>query len=151
MPVIQTGSAEETRATAAVLAKTLASGDPHPFIIGLSGDLGSGKTTFIQGFARALGIKRRLLSPTFLIMRSYRLPRARAGYRTLFHLDAYRLQHGRETAALGFQKVVRDPANIVLVEWAGNIGAALPKNSIWIDFKHGRRENERFISLRNTK
>ncbi len=157
---LKTSSAEKTQAVAALLAKELDAKAPHPFVVGLSGELGSGKTTFIQGFARALGIKRRLLSPTFLLMRSYKLPRLRgrshsgevkartsASYRTLFHLDAYRLRHAGETEALKFKEVLRDPRNIVLIEWAENIRGALPRGAIRMRFTHGRKTDERSITI----
>ncbi len=147
---IQTNSAEETRKVAAVLAAELDKRAPHPLIIALDGDLGSGKTTFIQRLARALGIKRRLLSPTFLLMRSYPIPKPLAGYHKLYHLDAYRFKRAQETETIALQNVLCDSQNIILIEWAGNIKKALPKNSIWMKFEHGRRENERIISLRNT-
>jgi tRNA threonylcarbamoyladenosine biosynthesis protein TsaE len=143
----KTESDKETRGVAALMVRELRRGAPHPFVIGLSGELGSGKTTFTQGFAVALGVKRRLLSPTFLIMRSYHLPRAVAGYDKIFHLDAYRLRHRSETDVLGLAEILRDPKNIILIEWVENINGALPKNSIAIHFEHGKKENERFIQL----
>lgn len=142
----KTESAVETRALAAVFAKTLDAKAPHPLIVALEGELGSGKTTFIQGLASALGVKKRLLSPTFLLMRSYPLPRARSGYRKLYHLDAYRFRRAEETETIALQDILREPGNIVLIEWAGNIRGALPKNAVKIEFRHGRTENERMIA-----
>ncbi len=144
---LKTESDKETRGVAALMVRELKRGAPHPMVIGLSGELGSGKTTFTQGFAAALGVKRRLLSPTFLIMRSYRLPRAVAGYNKMFHLDAYRLHHRSETEVLGLADILRDPKNIVLIEWAENIKGTLPKNSIAIHFEHRKKENERIIRI----
>ncbi len=144
---LRTQSAQETRALAALMVKELRRGAPHPLVIGLTGELGSGKTTFIQGFAAALGVRRPLPSPTFLIMRSYPLPRPVAGYQKLFHLDAYRLRRHSETKVLGLTDILRDPTNIVLIEWAKNIRSALPKNIITIHCAHGQKENERFIRI----
>ena len=144
----KTGSAEQTQDVAALMVRELRSGAPRPLVIGMLGDLGSGKTTFIQGFAAALGIGRRLLSPTFLIMRSYRLPHAVAGYERLFHLDAYRLRRRDETEVLGLSDILHDPKNIIFIEWAGNIKSALPQNTIWMKFDHGRHEHERCIEVK---
>ncbi len=113
-------------------------------IVGLVGDLGAGKTTFVQGFARELGIKKHLPSPTFLIMRNYRV---KAGdYKMLWHMDAYRLKDANELAVLDFQDILEDKHNIVIIEWADKIKKILPKDAIWLNFTHGRKENERTIA-----
>lgn len=144
----RTDSAEKTRSIAAALAATLDGRSPHPLVIGLDGDLGSGKTTFIQGFARAIGIKRRLLSPTFLLMRSYPIPKPLARYGRLYHLDAYRFKRAEETESVALKDVLRDPRNIVIIEWAGNIKSVLPRDAIRMKFEHGRHEHERYIEVK---
>lgn len=115
-------------------------------VVGFTGNLGAGKTTFIQSLARGLGIKKRLTSPTFLIMRSYKI---KSGpYERLFHVDAYRLRKPGELKFLGFDAVKNNPKNIVLVEWAEKIRGLLPKKSIWINLSHGRKPNERFLNIK---
>ncbi len=115
----------------------------HSRAVALVGDLGAGKTAFVQGFAKALGIKRHLPSPTFLIFRNYEL-RA-TSFSRLYHVDAYRLTDAGELDVLDFDKVLADPSNIVLVEWADKIKEILPKDTIWLEFGHGKKEGERLI------
>ena len=148
---IKSRSPRETAALAGALAKEILKYKKSggAFVVGLTGNLGSGKTTFIQGFARALGVKKRLLSPTFLIIRKYQLQIT--NYQFLFHIDAYRIKRPNEINVLGFKEIVRDPKNIVLIEWADKIGKILPKKSLLINFRHGRRENERIIALHSNR
>lgn len=107
-------------------------------LIALRGDLGTGKTTFIQGFAAALGIKKRLTSPTFIIIRRYK---------NMYHIDCYRLKKPKEIIALGFKKIIANPQNKVLIEWADKIKKLLPKNTLWLEFKQGSQKNERIIKI----
>lgn len=119
------------------------------FIAGLSGELGAGKTTFIQGFARGLGIKHRLTSPTFLIIRNYKLPNYPiANYKSFYHIDAYRIKKPKELTGLGLREILANPKNIILIEWAEKIKRILPSKMIWIEFLHGRSTSERFIITR---
>lgn len=115
-------------------------------IIALQGNLGAGKTTFVQGFARGLGIKRRMMSPTFIIMRRFKIPRNKR-FKNLYHIDAYRIKKIDSLEAIGLEEVLADPTAIVLIEWPEKIDKALLKKAIWITFEHGKREHERVISL----
>ncbi len=139
---IKSRSPRETAAVAGTLAKEILKHKKRDgaFMVGLVGNLGSGKTTFVQGFARALGVRGRLLSPTFLIIKRYK---------NLYHIDAYRIKRPNEMGILGFKEIVRNPKNMVLVEWADRIRKILPKRTLIINFRHGRGENERIISLRS--
>ena len=110
--VLGTGSAGDTRAVAAALAVLCVPGD----VVLLSGDLGAGKTTFAQGFGRALGIDEPVTSPTFTLVRQYEVPPAPSGLRTLLHADVYRLDHLGEIADLGLGQLVED-GGVALVEW----------------------------------
>lgn len=103
-------------------------------IIGLSGELGSGKTTFAQFFAKNLGVKERVHSPTFVILKRYTLHVTR--YENLIHVDAYRIKNSKEIIALGWKKIISDKKNIILVEWAENIKKIFPKKHFWINLKH---------------
>lgn len=100
-------------------------------IICLYGELGSGKTTFSQGFAAGLGMKNRLLSPTFIVMRTYDLP----GGWEFHHLDLYRVNDSQELRDLGINEVLARQHNIVLIEWAERLGDFLPASRIDVNFK----------------
>jgi len=121
-------------------------------IIALHGDLGAGKTTFVQGFMKALGVKHRITSPTFLIIRKYEistpLRRGLVHYHHAYHLDLYRIHKPKELLDLGFKKIIQDQHAIVLIEWPERIKTLLPKNTIWIILEHGKTENERIIKMK---
>lgn len=138
----------ETGLIARDLAKELAKKKPskNSLVIGLSGELGTGKTTFIKSFIRALGVKKKVTSPTFLILRRFKLPKGGA-YKNVFHIDAYRLKESKELKEVGIKDVVSNPTNIVLVEWADKVRGVLPKEMIWLKFKHTEQENERQITI----
>lgn len=101
--------------------------------LALVGDLGSGKTTFIQGLAEGLGAKTRIISPTFILMRTYELPEEKAFY----HIDLYRIEHNLESEIgnLGIPDIWGKKDNIVAIEWAEKIKDLLPKNVAWIKFE----------------
>jgi|SRR3989344_5002038 len=116
-------------------------------VISLEGDLGAGKTTFTQGFADGLGIKEKIQSPTFVILKIYPLSSRRAKWenaRYLVHVDAYRLQ-AKDFKVLGWKEFIKNPNNIILVEWGNKIKNILPKNTIRIFFEHGKNSKERTI------
>jgi tRNA threonylcarbamoyladenosine biosynthesis protein TsaE len=123
-----TKSPAETAEIGAAFANTVTSawksGNPDvPSLFFLYGDLGSGKTTFSQGFAGRLGITSRLLSPTFIIVRRYNLS---DDTRYLYHLDLYRTHTARELDELGIDEIVSDRKSCVLVEWAEKFGNRIP-------------------------
>jgi len=119
-------------------------------VVGLIGDLGSGKTTFVQGFAKGLGIRHRMVSPTFLIFRRYKIPPT-PNFQPLtsfvVHMDAYRINGIKDLAPLHFKKLLADPRNLILIEWADQIKKALPKNTQWIHFSHGKHRKERHMHI----
>jgi tRNA threonylcarbamoyladenosine biosynthesis protein TsaE len=129
-----TNSYKETQKLAKDIAKNL---DFN--VIGLRGDLGGGKTTFTQGFAQALGVKDKILSPTFVILKKFKKTK---GY--LYHIDCYRLNNGKELLELGFDDIIKDKDNIVVLEWADLVDDILPKETIFIDFEF-INENKRKI------
>jgi tRNA threonylcarbamoyladenosine biosynthesis protein TsaE len=106
-------------------------------VIALSGNLGSGKTTFLQGFAKGLKIKENILSPTFVIMKRFG---------NFYHFDCYRINKPEEILELGFKKIISNPKNIVAIEWPEKIKDILPKNTIYINFKFVD-ENKRDIII----
>jgi len=114
-----------------------------PAIYCLYGELGSGKTTFIQGFARGLGITTRLLSPTFIIVRRYAL-KVPASF--LYHIDLYRTQSMKDLEGLGLSEIFSDPHAIILMEWADRLGSLLPHKRTDIHFET-LSEDERKITV----
>lgn len=117
-------------------------------ILLLRGDLGSGKTTFVQGLARGLGARSRAQSPTFIIIR--RMPLSRKPFRNLFHVDAYRLSSRTNTRALGIRELLDVPENVLAVEWPDAVRSVLPRGALQIRFMHGKRPNERSIAIPKT-
>lgn len=111
----------------------------------LRGELGSGKTTFMRGFARGLGARGRVASPTFIIVR--RMPVARGPFINLFHIDAYRLSSGANTRVLGILDALHDPQNVLAVEWPDAVRNAFPRGALTVRFAHGARWTERSIHL----
>ncbi len=101
------------------------------FIIGLEGELGGGKTTFLQGFAKGLGVKEKVLSPTFVIIKKFKVKMGLV----LVHIDCYRIKKPEELLDLGFEEIISNPENIVAIEWADHISKIMPKNTFWIKFK----------------
>lgn len=120
---------------------------PGPVVISLEGDLGAGKTTFTQGFAGGLGIKEKIQSPTFVILKIYDIPK---NNKNLIHVDAYRLQ-AKDFKVLGWKEFINPPAggpqNIILVEWGNKIKNILPKNTVRILFEHDKK-NSRIINIK---
>jgi len=102
-------------------------------VLGLEGDLGGGKTTFLQGFAKGLGIQEKILSPTFVLMKRFKMKSFR--FKCFYHIDCYRIEKPKEILKLGFKKIISNPENIVAVEWADRIRKIMPKNSLEINFK----------------
>jgi len=123
--LLATDSPEATRALAAVVAVRCVPGD----VLLLSGDLGAGKTTFAQGFGRALGILEPVTSPTFTLVRQYSVDEGPTGIRTLFHADVYRLDHLAEIADLGLGQLVED-GGVALVEWGEAAAPVLGAGSL---------------------
>jgi len=95
--------------------------------IGLSGDLGAGKTAFTKELAKLLGIEESITSPTFVIMKSYTIPQ-HAFLKTLVHIDAYRIESDDEMRVLKFPELMSDPTNLICIEWPERIQSILPHN-----------------------
>lgn len=136
--IIKTHSSRETQLTGAAFAVSLAklsSLTRHAQVVALKGELGAGKTTFAQGVAKGLGIKEKILSPTFVIIKSYKIQNTRYKIQRLYHIDCYRIKDEHDLLALGWDKIVSDPQNLVFIEWPERIQKILPKNTISISFK----------------
>ena len=121
-------SEKQTKKIASDLAKNLEGQN----IVCLYGELGAGKTTIVSGFAKGLGLRKRILSPTFVIERQYQIPKSK---RILFHIDLYRLETIRQIEDLGISELLNDKKNIVMVEWAEKLESLLPKRRIEVKFK----------------
>ena len=116
--------------------------------VALIGKLGSGKTAFTQGMARALKIKQNVSSPTFNILKIYNIPRSvflSSGFK-LCHIDAYRLKKGKDLLSLGIKDYFLSPKTITVIEWAENIKDILPSDTIFIKFT-SKNKNQRIITF----
>lgn len=144
-----TKSAEETKRFGKKIAHNLVSVGSKKAVLCLSGDLGSGKTTFVQGFAEAFGINQRIVSPTFILLKHYKIndnPR----FSQISHLDLYRLEENLEFEVknLGIYDIWDSEGMITVVEWAEKIRKIVPKSAIWIYFDY-LSERERKIRVVN--
>ena len=149
-------STEETSKIAKLfLAKLLKKNGKQPgaLVVGLSGNLGAGKTAFTQAVAKHLGIKHKITSPTFVIMKKYLLPlpggsarRARGSdYEFLFHFDAYRLQNEKELTRLGWEEIISHKKHLVFIEWPEKIAKAMPAGANYIYFSHLKNDQRNLI------
>jgi len=148
-------------------------------VVGLFGELGTGKTTFTQVVAKLLGVKRKVNSPTYVIIKKYFLPlprgsaqRARGSsphlnpplrrggqkFKFLFHIDAYRLKNEKELLSLGWDEIIGNKEHLVFIEWPENIKKAMPKKHHQIhishlprrgDVKAGTKEGHRKFKIKN--
>lgn len=137
LAIVHTASAEETRDVAAVIAGHIQADD----LILLTGDLGAGKTAFVQGFAAALDVTDPVTSPTFTLANVYR------GRFEINHLDVYRLEQIDEVLDLGLSELL-DSGSVTLVEWGDTILPALPPEHLEVSFTFGDGDDDRIIELR---
>ena len=119
-------------------------------ILGLKGELGGGKTTFLQGFAKGLGIKEKITSPTFVIMKKFRISTKTHNLKpkTFVHIDCYRIEKPKEILDLGFKEIISDSQNLIAIEWAEKIRKIMPQNTIWLKFDF-LDKNKRKITIKN--
>jgi tRNA threonylcarbamoyladenosine biosynthesis protein TsaE len=132
-----TKNGEDTRALAGELAGLVRAND----VILLCGDLGAGKTTFVQGLARALHVQEAVTSPTFVLARQYE------GDLPIAHLDVYRLDYQQEVIELGLQELADDDC-VVVVEWGDMVAQTLPADFLEIRLEFGDAADERNLMLR---
>lgn len=137
MKQYKTSSDKETKIIAQNLAKKFQNG-----VIALFGELGAGKTTFVQGFAKGLGIKEKIISPTFVLIRQHPIPESN---KTLYHIDLYRLDSSESLKSIGLEEILSDEKNLVLIEWAEKL-KKLPDNATKIYIKKLTAEN-RLITI----
>jgi len=135
--VYRSTSPDDTRSLAARMAALLG---PRA-VLALHGDLGSGKTCFVQGLAVGLGIKMHVTSPTFTLIREYR------GTRPLFHVDLYRIEEAEHAEGVGLEDYF-EADGITAVEWADRAEGLFPEQAVHVYFKVGASPGERLISIR---
>lgn len=136
MHTIHTNSARETEAAGEAFAKTLCGG----CVIAFTGGMGMGKTAFVRGLARGLGLNAEVASPTFALVHEY------GGKPPLYHFDMYRVNSWDGLYSTGFFDYL-DTGGILAVEWSENIEGALPEDAIHVDFRRGAAEHERIITI----
>jgi tRNA threonylcarbamoyladenosine biosynthesis protein TsaE len=129
-------SPEETRQ----IARDLIREHSGRLVLALHGDLGSGKTCFVQGLAAALGVRRAVTSPTFTIINEYKGPRP------LYHVDLYRLNSPDEALGIGFEDYM-ETDGVTAVEWAERAGDLIPENAIHVYFQAMEGSNVRSIRI----
>ena len=134
-----TDSAEKTQKLGAKFARVLLASLVQGVslsrsgVVALYGNLGSGKTTFVQGLAKGLEIKKRIISPTFIIIRTYnlksqisKLKTTSQNLKSFHHIDLYRVENEKEVRGLGIEEIIQS-RDIVAIEWAEKIKSLLPK------------------------
>lgn len=103
-------------------------------VLGLSGDLGSGKTAFVKALAVSVGVSETVVSPTFVIEKIYKLPVGKS-FQHLIHIDAYRLGDESELRAIGWDEILSKPENLIVIEWPGKVRGLMPKGAYEVKFK----------------
>ena len=132
-----TNGPEETEALGEMLAGRLEPGT----VIAFTGDLGAGKTAFVRGLARGLGIAERVTSPTFTIVNEYE-----GGRLPLFHFDMYRLGSADELFDIGWEDYLAR-GGVCAVEWSENVSDALEEGCLRVDIRRGERDDQRRITI----
>ena len=159
--MIITKSEKETMTLAKKFASRLKGGE----VVALIGELGAGKTVFIKGLAKGLGVKQTITSPTFVLMKIYPVkcrkaaipllaglfnrvnPVKRKKIKYLCHIDAYRLKNGQELIGIGLNDWLSRSDVITVIEWADRVREILPKKSIKIRLNYGKKEDERIVEI----
>jgi tRNA threonylcarbamoyladenosine biosynthesis protein TsaE len=133
---IRAPTAEDTRAAGRALAPLLRAGDA----LALTGELGAGKTTFVQGIAAGLGYTGQVASPTFTLVREYR------GRLPIHHVDVYRLDRVQDVLDLGLDEAIAE-GGILLVEWGDVVEGLLPTEHLLVTLTYGGGDETRTIAL----
>lgn len=134
-----TRSLKETLSLGEKLAK-----DFNFHIVGLNGELGSGKTAITKGIGNYFGIDN-ITSPTFVVMKVYKTLKNNSKIKNLVHIDCYRLETYEALLDIGLEDYINDDKNLIIIEWADKISDYLPKDTIYVNFKLGNNEDERII------
>lgn len=116
----------ETTAVATEVLQSMSAGETAA-VLALHGDLGAGKTAFVQQVATALGVTEPITSPTFVLMKQY--PLEAQPFDQLVHIDAYRIESTAEMAPLHFSSLLQSPNTLICIEWAERIADLLPAST----------------------
>ena len=128
---------EETESVGARLADALIEGR----VVAFTGDLGAGKTAFVSGMARALGVEERVTSPTFTIVNEYE-----GGRLPLFHFDMYRLDSADELFHIGWEDYLAR-GGVCAVEWSENVAEAIEADAVRVSIVRGDGDDDRIITI----
>lgn len=139
---IITKNAKETKALGKEIAKNVSGGE----VFCLRGELGTGKTTFSQGFLRSLGVEGALTSPTFVVMKEYEVKNGKLKFKKIYHIDTYRVE-SEDVLNLGWEGMIKDKENIILVEWPEKIKDIIPESAIWVDFESVDEEKRKITFI----
>lgn len=122
--------------------------DHQAMIIALEGDLGAGKTTFVQAIAKYFGVTETVTSPSFVVMKQYNMNHS--FWNTFVHMDAYRIEHDQELHPLGFDEMINNTHAFVCIEWPSRIASLKPDITIQLSHEENSNEqhhNKRYISI----
>ncbi|HEY5589349.1 MAG TPA: tRNA (adenosine(37)-N6)-threonylcarbamoyltransferase complex ATPase subunit type 1 TsaE [Candidatus Paceibacterota bacterium] len=103
-------------------------------VLAFYGDLGTGKTTITQAICKILGTKEKIISPTFVIMKKYSINNGK--FKNLIHIDAYRIEKINELICLGWEELISDEKNLIIIEWPEKTQKLIPKDAIVINLSH---------------
>jgi tRNA threonylcarbamoyladenosine biosynthesis protein TsaE len=145
MPSLISHSSQETTKLGESLAQEFGGGE----VLALVGDLGAGKTCLSQGIAKGLGIKRKINSPTFVVMKVYNLNHKK-GLKKFCHIDAYRLNSASDLVAIGALDYLNRADTVSVIEWAEKVKEIWPRNTILVDIQH-QTEKTRKIKIKKVK
>lgn len=138
-------SVKETQKIAADIVKRISNfKTKEATVIALEGELGAGKTVFVKGLAKAMKIKDKIKSPTFVLIKKYK---ANLNLKFLYHLDCYRLKDEKDLIQLDIKEILAEPHNLVAIEWSDRVKKILPKKHIKVHIDH-ISDKERKITIK---
>lgn len=140
-----TNSSLETRSLGEKFAESLKRGD----VLLLYGDLGAGKTTFVQGLAEGLKISDRILSPTFVLHRTHKV--SKREIKTLNHIDLYRIENSSDIESLGLAEIIDEENSIAVIEWADRLSNFKHGQGYKVWFKHLGKDKREIIIQKLTQ
>ena len=139
-----TNTAKQTHRLGQRLARRLRGGE----VLAVTGELGAGKTVLARGLAEGLGVRHRISSPTFLLMRVYHIKKRGSKIRQFVHVDAYRIKHPAELADIGLNEFLGKPDAVVVIEWAERVKPLLPRRRYDLLLRLGKTPTVRHLTLR---